>query len=355
MNEKKHFNRLDHIRFYAASLVVLFHFRGKYYSQAGGIFDLKSVLASWINSGASGVALFLTMSGFLFCLISSEGAKNIDYRKFIKNRILRIFPLLTVVVFSLICATRSTSSPEDIFRLLTLQLNTGPLNDKIFPIGPIWTIAVEFQFYLIFPFLALFLNKYGVKYITLLILMAIVVKWGIVTIKGESQYGNLYNTITGRLDQFLMGMLFAVLYNRVDNIIFFRSGIFKCLLLPASLAVISFYFMIDKSTLFRSVLGFTVESAMWGSFIVGYLIFPIKIPPLADKILMSLGGVSFSMYLLHMPIGYALRASGVNNLYGGDFIMIAITIILPIVIAISYLSYYTIEKPFLSMRVKYLN
>ena len=346
-------SRLDHLRFFATCMVIIYHARGKYYQQDGGLFDLKSVIATWINSGTAGVALFLTLSGFLFCLISGEGKKEIQYFKFIKNRVLRIFPLLTVVIFALICVTRATSSPEDIFRLLTLQLNTGPLNDKIFPIGPVWTIAVEFQFYLIFPFLALFLNKYGIKYIIGLIALAIVIKLGIVTIKGIGQYGNLYNTITGRIDQFLIGMLFAVLYNRIDTIRFINTKLFKTLLFPVSFVIITSYFLLDRGTWFRCVFGFTCDAILWGFFIVGYLIFPYKMNFTLDKVLTSLGGISFSMYLLHTPIMYALRISGSTSPYGGEFILAAVTMILPVVIMVSYLSYYVIEKPFLELRVKY--
>lgn len=355
MNEKKHLNRLDHIRFYAATLVVFYHFRGKAYDISGGLLSMKSTLAAWLNNGATGVSLFLVMSGFLFCIISGEGAKHIDYFRFLQNRILRIFPLLTVVFFTIICVTRPTSSPEDIFRLLTLQLNTGPFNDKIFPVGPIWTIAVEFQFYLIFPFLALFMHKYGYKHLLLMIACVIIIKLGIVTIKGESQFGNLYNTITGRLDQFLIGMLFGLAYSRIDGIRIARSKPFKIVSLVASITALTCYFLIDKTIWFKSVFGFTMEGCLWGWFIVSYLKMPFTINKHLDGLLCSLGTISFSMYLLHFPIGEALKASGIIANSGLSFIESTALIILPAVIIISTLTYHAIEKPFLSMKVRYLS
>ncbi|HBC2536879.1 TPA: acyltransferase [Enterobacter cloacae] len=355
MNERTHLNRLDHIRFYAASIVVFYHFRGKVYDMSGGLLSLKSTLAAWINNGATGVSLFLVMSGFLFCIISGEGSRKINYLRFLQNRILRIFPLLTVVFFTIICVTRPTSSPEDILRLLTLQLNTGPFNDKIFPVGPIWTIAVEFQFYLIFPFLALFMHKYGYKQLLLIIACAIVIKLGIVTIKGEGQFGNLYNTITGRLDQFLIGMLFGLAYSRIDKIKIVRSKIFKIVSLVASVIALTCYFLIDKSMWFKSVFGFTLEGCLWGWFIISYLMMPFIINKNVDSLLCSLGTISFSMYLLHFPIGEALKASGIIANSGLSFVESTALIILPVVIIISTLTYHAIEKPFLSMKVRYLS
>ncbi|RXX64660.1 acyltransferase [Enterobacter cloacae] len=354
MNERTHLNRLDHIRFYASSIVVFYHFRGKVYDMSEGLLSIKSTLAAWLNNGATGVSLFLVMSGFLFCIISGEGSKKINYLRFLQNRILRIFPLLTVVFFTIICVTRSTSSPDDIFRLLTLQLNTGPFNDKIFPVGPIWTIAVEFQFYLIFPFLALFLNKYGYKHIVMLIACAIIIKLGIVTIKGEGQFGNLYNTITGRLDQFLIGILFGLIYNRIDNIKYLSHRAIKLISLAASLIALTSYFMIDKSLWFKSVIGFTIEGVLWGWFIVSYLKMPITINHRFDSLLCNLGTISFSMYLLHFPIGEALKASGIITRIGLNYVESTALIILPVVMIVSTLTYHAIEKPFLSMKVRYL-
>ena len=355
MNERKHLNRLDHIRFYAATLVVFYHFRGKVYDMSDGLLSIKSSIAAWINNGASGVSLFLVMSGFLFCIISGEGTKKINYFRFLQNRILRIFPLLTVVFFMIICVTRPTSSPDDIFRLLTLQLNTGPFNDKVFPVGPIWTIAVEFQFYLIFPFLALFMHQYGYKHLFLLIACAIVIKLGIVTIKGDSQFGNLYNTITGRIDQFLIGMLFGLAYNRIENIKILASRAVKYFSMIASIITLTCYFLIDKSLWFKSVIGFTFEGVLWGWFIVSYLKLPLSINRRLDDLLCNLGAISFSMYILHFPIGEALKTSGIIKDSGLSFIESTALIILPSVIIISTLTYHAIEKPFLSMKVRYLS
>lgn len=153
--------RLDHLRFFAALLVVYHHFRSAInlnnITWENPIKDsITYFIKSWLINGSSGVSLFLFLTGFLFCTISANGTKSIDYKKFIYNRILRIFPLLLVIIFIIICINRQNSDPMDILRLLTLQLNTGNpytgWGQQFFPSGPIWTIGVEFQFYLLFLF-----------------------------------------------------------------------------------------------------------------------------------------------------------------------------------------------------------
>ena len=61
-------SRLDHLRFLAASLVVLFHF---FHFTHG---DLKSgnPLVSLVDEGHTGTALFMVISGFIFTVIAGH-------------------------------------------------------------------------------------------------------------------------------------------------------------------------------------------------------------------------------------------------------------------------------------------
>ena len=61
-------SRLDHLRFFAAALVVLFHY---FHTQIG---DLRSgnPLISLVDEGHTGIALFMVISGFIFTLIAGN-------------------------------------------------------------------------------------------------------------------------------------------------------------------------------------------------------------------------------------------------------------------------------------------
>ncbi|HHL1466191.1 TPA: acyltransferase family protein [Klebsiella pneumoniae] len=348
-------DRIDHLRFFAAVLLMAHHFRGLI--KWDGSYSANAFARLWLENGSSGVSFFLVLTGFLFCLISDSGKKQIKYSGYIYNRILRIFPLMVFLVFIVICCSRQQSSPMDIFRILTLQLNTGNSytgwGSEYFPSGPIWTIAVEFQFYLIFPFIALFLNKYGPKYLFGIVVLMIITRFNIATFKGGEIYYNMYHTIIGRLDQFTIGMILGYAY---------QKGYFKHLsnwavMLPvliSALCVLTYLFTLTKTTTGYSTLSFTVEAICWGLVAVCYLKAALPDIKPINTALSHLGMASFSMYLLHLPVGGMVNrvldmppATSVS----GSLVESAVRI--PIIIAISFFTFYMIEKPFMGMRVKY--
>ena len=81
--------RLDHLRFFAALLVILVHMKGNINllpedtGLLGAFSSLSGFIKNWIFNGSAGVSLFLVLTGFLFCLISDLGHKKIKYSLFI--------------------------------------------------------------------------------------------------------------------------------------------------------------------------------------------------------------------------------------------------------------------------------
>ena len=350
--------RLDHLRFFAALLVILFHIKGKVTLSVDdvGVLEafssLSNFIKNWIFAGSTGVSLFLVLTGFLFCLISDLGHKKIKYSGFIYNRVLRIFPMMVLLAFVVITASRQTSTPMDIFRILTLQLNTGHSytgwGHQFYPSGPIWTIGVEFQFYLLFPFLALFLARFGVKYLLGLILLIVLVKFNLLVLKGDDIYYNLYHSIIGRLDQFLIGMLFAILYKarffqRING-----NNIAALCILIFSLLVLMWQFGN------KNFLSFTIEAVCWGGVVVSYLSMNLFHSVILDKFLAKLGELSFSIYLLHLPIIDMLNKTfSYSSPTTLTELFLAFVWKVPVVIMIAFLTFNVVEKPFMSLRVKY--
>lgn len=320
--------------------------------------DISDAIRIIMINGSSGVSLFLVLSAFLFTLITKGGEKEIFYSRFLINRILRIFPLMIVVVFVVITIDRGNSTPLDIFRIITLQLNTGnPITGwghNIFPIGPIWTIAVEFQFYLIFPFLISFLYKNGIFQFICMILFFILLRLLIVILTSPDIYYNFYHTILGRIDQFLIGMILGRLYVKGK----FNINNMQCILLFIfSMVFLNILFKLNYNMEFRSVLSFPIEAICWSVIIISFLSFRIKNVLLVKigTIVSFLGTLSFSMYLLHLPVGLAINK--VFHLVEPSSISESILqtcFRLLFIIPLAWLSYVAIEKPFMSLRVKYL-
>ena len=144
--------RIDQLRWLAATIVFLFHFHLEYRGLGGT--PLTSNWAALITEGHTGVGLFFTLSGFLFMQIALA-QKTIVYRDFVRNRVLRIFPLFLTIFLVATSIGRDNFQPQDILYLFATNLGHAPTSGTVIT-GAAWTISLEFLFYLVFPFLARF-------------------------------------------------------------------------------------------------------------------------------------------------------------------------------------------------------
>ncbi|EPR1453742.1 TPA: acyltransferase [Citrobacter koseri] len=348
-------SRLDHLRFFAAALVIIYHCRGflKFNNELSGFVDLVKL---WITGGNSGVSLFLVLSGFLFCVISNAGNKNISYGSFLKNRVLRIAPMTVLLCFIAISVNRVNSDPMDILRILTLQLNTGHATtgwgQQYYPIGQIWTIAVEFQFYLLFPFIAIFMKNDGIKTLLGMIAVMLMIKYSLVTFKGAPIYGIFYHTIIGRMDQFLIGMIAGFIYLKKQN----TSLSLAAVILVIALAGLTIVLYLNKQAIPDFVtFSLTIEAILWSLVIYSYCTATFSINQRIDATLAYLGGLSFSMYLLHLPIYYILQRKLIPMDTNITMHLVkVILVVIPVTIMVSAITYAYVEKPFLKLRVRYV-
>ena len=350
--------RLDHLRCAAAVLVFLFHVYHCYYLNWKP--NAESPWFGLISEGHTGVSLFFVLSGFIFMTIALYN-DQINYKQFMFNRVLRIAPLFLFIFFIAISLGRDGFKAYYIFYTLFSNLGEAPTSGT-FITGAAWTISIEFTFYLIFPFLARFFKEEGVTYMIKLLAIVLMVKFASYYVSEESTH-MYYSTLIGRIDQFLIGMVFAHLY-------FYYNQQFKRFGLPIFLISLllvfgnSFlqaryfsYFLDDPNQKFWITWSFQ-EAFGWGWLILGYLLLPIKIPPLIDRFMNEIGRVSYSFYLLHgMVILLAHKIIGElspfsNNYFNAFFNAVALFLI---VWFVAHLSYQTIEKPFLNMRAKYVS
>lgn len=357
--ESKYISRLDHLRFLAASLVVFVHV----YSASGGYngHSSSNLFLKFLLSGNTGVTLFLVISGFIFTVITKAGEENIHYKSFILNRVKRIAPLLVLALVISISLNRATVTFNDVMSAFFLSnMAESPLI-KVF--GPTWTIAIETQFYLIVPFLLLFLNKNGIKYIVALSLFWVLIRTLLILTYQKSlgevpEFGHYsYLTMIGRFDQLLIGMIAGYLYIHYKNL--FSSK----LLLIVSMALVFFaiirIYKLDAWNSMKpsSALLTYAEATTWALFILSYTCASIKIPEWIDGFLSKLGEVSYSQYILHvLLIGFINSYTGWMKFTPNHSLnaILNFIIFLPIVLIFSKISYELIEKPFLQLRKKYV-
>lgn len=305
-----------------------------------------------IEEGHSGVALFIVLSGFILSL--GTIGREIHYGRFLVARILRIYPLFVVfLVFGM------HTIPSDIQSFLTtlLPLNLpGAIGGGTFT-AMFWAVAVEFQCYLIFPFLIAFSKNKGSRYLMQIIAIFIIFRMIAVLAQGVNARDLTYWTVVGRMDQFIVGMIAARLYvlGGWQNLNPLWFGV-------AVISVITALTMFNWSGGWPSTSAWNlfwppVEAAIWAFFILTYISASRIFPKIPSMILEKIGEISYSVYLLHFVVIQVVISQQIWITWTGngyyDAILTGVIIVSPISLAISFLTYHAIEKPFLNLRPRY--
>jgi peptidoglycan/LPS O-acetylase OafA/YrhL len=132
-------------RRFAVAAVVLHHTNGT-----------NPLLEGWAI-GNLGVAVFFSISGFLAYYVLWRDEKRlgqISYSYFLRRRILRIWPVYFVVILVAWLHAIQVADPraDRLSGLLTFTLNIDMMAGRPWPITaltPLWSIAVEEQFYIL--------------------------------------------------------------------------------------------------------------------------------------------------------------------------------------------------------------
>ncbi|WP_282439082.1 acyltransferase family protein [Ensifer sesbaniae] len=154
-------------------------------------------LLSLLEEGHTGVSLFMTLSGYLFAKLLD--GKQIIYKNFLRNRAVRLLPLLAVVLLlkATIWVANGTPVQE-----AAAWIALGSILPR-WPNGA-WSIAVEWHFYLILPAL-LFAVGIRRESALMLVFAAIVLRLSLFMAGWEIQPIG-YWTIIGHIDQFVAGI-----------------------------------------------------------------------------------------------------------------------------------------------------
>lgn len=347
--------RIDQLRWFAATLVFLFHYELEWRALGGAVVD--SPWLGLITEGHTGVALFFTLSGFLFMRIA-QYQQEIRYAPFVRNRVLRILPLYLTIFLVAVSIGRDKFQPQDVLYLLASNLGNSPTSLSVVT-GAAWCIPLEFSFYLVFPFLARFAQEQGKVYLLRLLGLMLFLK---LMVYSENERSTLmyFSTFVGRFDQFLIGMLTAMLFQQHEAAIRRWAG---CLLPLALLLVVG------NSALQATHAPFNVtpksafwiawsmqESIGWACFIVCWVGWRGTLPGWLERVLNHGGKISFSFYLLHMGMVHMLaRKLGLLAPTGVAWLdgVLIFGGVYGLTWAIATLSYSAMEEPFLRMRVAY--
>ncbi len=337
----KRIPELDSLRGLAAIAIVAFHL------------NPPAFFAGW-----TGVDLFFVLSGYLISgIILRHGSEKGFLLRFYMRRGLRIWPIYYLalgILVALIFIMPKPLSLNSLWYYLTYTqnvpfywANTAP---TLKPFDHTWTLALEEQFYIVWPALVLLV---GNKRVIPLCLATILLSW-MAREGGYLTWSAAFSerTLLGRCDGFALGgLLAAILLNGPNR----RIALGLSLTLLLSLAWI-IWGMIEIGSIrylglptparpsatilavgivYFGIVGLTVCGA--GS---RWLI-PLRFPPLA-----YLGKISYGLYLYHYPLYWIIDGYTIveKQPWSIRFTKLGLTLL------ISMVSWHLIEAPILKLK-----
>ncbi|OWU64431.1 MAG: hypothetical protein CBB60_009905 [Armatimonadetes bacterium Cent15-Ar3] len=328
------------------------------------------------------VDFFFILSGFVLSYTYRDRLQSgvTTYRSFLTARVARIYP---GVIFSLLVAFPAylflnrpllTSWAETrglIFHGLAsvLLIKTWlPFVDwRTFAVswnGPLWSIETEFFFYLMFPFLSGAIAR-GSKRARLLLAPTV-----LLLLCGIAFSSDLISTVhSGARSVGLFQLLQSSPYVRCLSFIL-GIGLYEitlCLPESAKMGLSKFsipllgcsigaYFFVN-SNLSQFAASYGLPSLIFSLWILlaAYECRPTAF--LGSKYFVYLGELSFSIYLLHIPLMrlFTIAAKGASNHYGNAILLQRISVLLSVVVTLllAAWTYKTVEQPF-RMRIRQL-
>ena len=351
----RHISSIDGLRAIAVTAVVLYHL---------GI--------SWIPGGFLGVDLFFVISGYVITrliLDSINQSSALDLRAFYAARIRRIFPGF---IFMVICTIIFIGvwAPEAIKRFLSdlPYALTGSINwllvarnqDYFETIGrpPLlqhtWSLAVELQFYLIWPIILLTVLKYfgkkNIARIALIIAMISGTTLFFVSLQldqaNAKQISHIYfGTDTHSLGLFL-GAALAVSWipqNLSANIEKRAQDVIDAIGVVGLLGLISVFLFIDQSNASLYRIAFPL-AGIFGCLVIISLVHPASrfAPLISTAPFRWIGQRSYGIYIWHWVIFQVTRPS--VDLSGQTWALYLARVLL--VLALADISLRWVEIPF---------
>ena len=326
---------IDGLRALAVAPVIFFH----------GGFDLFS-------GGFVGVDVFFVISGYLITtvLIDDIENKRFSFTDFYERRARRILPALYFVVLVSLAASTFILLPQELLATAKSALSIPFFSSNFFfwsergyfgpatelkPLIHTWSLAVEEQFYLVFPVILLLISKFKrVIFLSVLLLtlfVSLTASYYVTKLHFDTAF---YFPLT-RAWELLIGTFCALISRNSTRNLSTNQSEFFCFFGLTMIA--GSYVIFDSGTLFPYIWALvpTVGTALFiltaGS--TKYLKHLFGWKPIV-----GLGVISYSLYLWHQPIFAFARF---NNVFeGNEMYFISASLVL------AYLSYRFIESPF---------
>jgi peptidoglycan/LPS O-acetylase OafA/YrhL len=352
-SSNKFIPEIDGLRFVAISAVVLFHINGFLYVKNQNPYidsGSKEIINSFLAKGYLGVELFFVISGLIlsmpFAAHYINKSEKPDLKSYFLRRLSRLEPpyilALLVLFTALIFMGKYT-----IANLLPSLLASLTYTHNFFYPGmqPIinavaWSLEIEVQFYIIAPILAMVfkLNKKYRRLIIILTIISFTIIQNYVRIPSIIQYIQYFG-----IGFLLTDLIISKHEIKINNFLSFLLGLISFILIwyyePPHVNGITLTKLLFQLGLILSIFSFyyfALFTKFWKK------VFSVQI-------LTVIGGMCYSIYLIHYPIISMIGNPIVKKLHLSKYFLfdyvIYIIIFLITIMAISIGYFKFIEQP----------
>jgi peptidoglycan/LPS O-acetylase OafA/YrhL len=356
-----HIPTLDGVRGVAILLVLAAHITWLLPQETSRFARLAG---GWLSLGWCGVQLFFVLSGFLITriLLARKSQPSGYYRDFYTRRALRIFPLYYAalgVIALLRYGAGIQIGPEGSgwwWYLLYTQNWTNAAGHIPPGVGHFWSLAIEEQFYLLWPFLVLHCSRRTLGRLYIAVVAGVI----LVRLVGAYALGTpavwLYQATPAQLDGLAMGALFAVA--EADGTLeqAASKAVPAILLGLGSIALLA---KISHSTAITELttptpFSVAVPQAFALTFFGGILLVLTRPAAHLSRAmrwpwLRGTGRIAYGLYVIHYPVSWALARPSIAHRVG----LAAPVLYLLLTVGIAQLSWRYLESPFLALKDRF--
>ncbi|MGW2650052.1 acyltransferase family protein [Streptomyces sp. NPDC001393] len=341
---------LDGLRGLAASYVVLFHcwlytFPGYPHSSA----------PPWLDGlmfGRLAVVFFLVLSGFSLALSSAhDGWRSGGVGRFLRRRAWRILPpywaaLAMSLIISWLVVPASHVGPPTGASVLVYGAVVQDMVAAPTPNGAFWSVGVEAELYLLFPLLLFVRRRWGATILVACVTLPVIAR-GLMAIDASPAEGD--NWLAPQLAPvFVAGVVGAGVVaasNRVQRLPWGCFAVLAALpvlalgFIQGSVWTVNHYFWVDLAI--SPAMAMLLSAVATGRP-------AILVRLLTARPIRSLGGFSYSLYLIHLPIIMVITRRIAPNFVSPRLPVFGFTLVLGLPVAVfgAWLFSRIFEMPF---------
>lgn len=353
----KYIKQLDSIRAIAVILVIIWHW-----------FPRNSFIEN-LHAGALGVNAFFVLSGFLITEIllinrrkaeDSMASKRHILKSFYIRRVLRIFPIYYLTIFLTIILNHKLGlnvSRNEILSNITYTGNFFIYVNKAWPLSSLhfWSLAVEEQFYLVWPLIMLFWPR---KYLIPAIFFFIATGFVSQLLITDYEFGYLPTNTC--LDCFGTGGLISLI------VVYKKEYLSKLYQLLTILCIVGVVVLIVCGLMNFYLANTRFIHAVISAWAINHILIhkekkSLLTSFLNSRLLIAIGKVSYGIYLYHILYVYIASKlwyryiydhySSLNDKQYEPWIFTLVNF--TILYFICWLSWMLVEKPVLSLKRRF--